>query len=61
MFKQWQLVVLGMTFAMLIGLIGSYDYEDKKLENTHYCKMVTEGTWPAFKEIDGVYCPSKKQ
>lgn len=52
MFKQWQLVVLGMTFTMLIGLIGSYEYEDKKLEDTHYCKMVQEGSWPAFKEID---------
>lgn len=55
-FHPWQLIVMGICFAMLFDLVGSYDYEDKKLEDTHYCKMVMEGTWPAFKEIDGVYC-----
>lgn len=59
-FKPWQLIVLGMTFTMLFGLVGSYDYEDKKLEDTHYCKMIAEGTWPAYKEIDEVYCPINK-
>lgn len=62
MFKLlvWQKYVLTFTSLMLLCLVGSYDYEDKKLEDTHYCKMVAEGTWPAFKGIDGVYCPDNK-
>lgn len=55
-FKLSQEITLLLTIIMLICVASSYNYEDKKLEDTHYCKMVEEGTWPAFKEIDGVYC-----
>ncbi len=48
MFKQWQLVVLGMTFAMLFGLVGSYDYEEAQASQALYCEMTTEGSWPLF-------------
>lgn len=27
-FYRWQLVVLGICFTMLFGLVGSYDHED---------------------------------
>ena len=48
MFKPWQLVVLGICFAMLLGLVGSYDYEDAQASAKLYCDMTTEGSWPAF-------------
>lgn len=48
MFKQWQLFVLGFTFAMLFGLVGSYDYDNAKDNEKLYCDMTTEGSWPAF-------------
>ena len=47
-FYRWQLVVLGMMFAMLIGLIGSYDYDEELASQSLYCKMATEGSWPLF-------------
>ena len=47
-FKQWQLFVLGICFAMLIGLIGSYDYDDAQASEKLYCDMTTEGSWPLF-------------
>lgn len=53
MFKQWQLFVLGVCFAMLFGLVGSYDYENELASQSLYCDMVAEGTWPAYdKKID---------
>lgn len=55
-FYRWQLIVLGMTFAMLFGLIGSYDYDEAKAQEALYCDMTTEGSWPAYdKEIDCSY------
>ena len=48
MFKHWHLVVLGMTFAMLLGLVGSYDYEDAQASVSLYCDMTADGTWPEY-------------
>lgn len=47
-FYPWQLVVLGMTFAMLFGLVGSYDYDEAMASEKLYCEMVTEGSWPSY-------------
>ena len=55
-FNPWQLVVLGMTFAMLLGLVGSYDYQDELTSQSLYCDMTAEGSWPSFNEaIDCSY------
>jgi hypothetical protein len=62
MFKPWQLVVLGMTVAMLLGLVGSYDYQDAQASAKLYCDMTTEGSWPAFDSaIDCSYQGSLSQ
>lgn len=48
---------LGISFGMFLvvfGLFGSLDYQDELAEERHYCKMVKEGNWPAFK--DNVNC-----
>jgi hypothetical protein len=56
MLNPWQLVVLGICFAMLFGLVGSYDYEDAQASAKLYCDMTTEGSWPSFNEaIDCSY------
>ena len=47
-FKPWQLVVLGISFAMLLGLVGSYDYDEAQASAKFYCDMTTEGSWPAY-------------
>jgi hypothetical protein len=52
-FYRWQLVVLGVCFAMLFGMVGSYEYQDEKEQEALYCEMVEEGSWPAYdKAID---------
>ena len=43
-FYRWQLVVLGICFAMLFGLVGSYDYEEAQASAELYCDMTTEGS-----------------
>ena len=47
-FKHWQLFVLGMMFAMLFGLVSSYDYDEELASQSLYCDMTTEGSWPLF-------------
>lgn len=44
---------LNAAFAIIIlllafGLVGQSDYEEELAAKRHYCKMVEEGTWPAF-------------
>lgn len=51
MFKQWQLFVLGFTFAMLFGLVGSYDYDNAKASEQLYCDMTAEGSWPDYDKV----------
>lgn len=53
MFKQWQLVILGICFAVLFGLVGSYDYQEEQAKAKLYCDMTADGSWPAYnKAID---------
>lgn len=55
-FYRWQLVVLGICFAVLFGLVGSYDYENAQASAKLYCDMVAEASWPAYNEaIDCSY------
>lgn len=49
-FYRWQLIVLGMTFAMLLGLVGSYDYDNALASEKLYCENVASGVWPAYDE-----------
>jgi hypothetical protein len=60
-FYRWQLVVLGMMFAMLLCLVGSYDYDEAQASAKFYCDMTTEGSWPAYDEaIDCSYQDDEK-
>ena len=62
MTKPWQLFALGMAFAVLFGLVGSFDYQDAQASHALYCEMITEGTWPAYdNSIDCVNEYSAKQ
>lgn len=61
-FKQWQLIVLGVCFAMLLGLVGSYDYDEAQASEKLYCNMTTEGSWPKYdKAIDCSYQDDEEQ
>lgn len=62
MIKSWHLVFLGAVFAMLFGLVGSFDYQDAEDSAQIYCTMVQEGTWPDYdKAIDCIYQEAEKQ
>ena len=62
MTKPWQLFVLGVIFAVLFGVVGSFDYQDAQRQRSHYCEMVQEGTWPAYdNSIDCVNEDTEKQ
>ena len=62
MLKPWQLFTLGMIFAMLFGLVVSFDYQDAQASEQLYCAMVQEGSWPAYdNSIDCVNEDSAKQ
>lgn len=47
-------LLIGLVVLGLFGLVGSMDYQDELAEERHYCQMVKEGNWPAFK--DDVNC-----
>lgn len=53
MFKPWQLIVLGVCFAMLLCLVGSYDYDEAQAGEKLYCDMTTEGSWPKYDKVIG--------
>lgn len=62
MFKQWQLVVLGVCFAMTFGMVGSYDYDEELASQSLYCNMTAEGSWPAYDSaINCSYQDDEKQ
>ena len=62
MTKPWQLFALGMVFAVLFGLVGSFDYQDAQANRALYCEMVKEGAWSAYNSaIDCVNEDSAKQ
>ena len=48
MFKPWQLIATGAMFAVLFGMVGSFDYHEAKASGQLYCEMVQEGTWPDY-------------
>ena len=62
MVKSWHLIALGVIFAMLFGMVGSFDYQDAQASHALYCEMIKEGAWPAYdNSIDCVNEDSEKQ
>jgi hypothetical protein len=43
-------VLAGVAVLALFGLVGSMDYEDAVNAERHYCNMVAEGLWPAYRD-----------
>ena len=61
MTRPWHLIAIGVAFAMLFGLVGSFDYHEEKASGQLYCAMVQEGTWPDYdNSIDCVNQYSEK-
>ncbi len=45
-------VFIGLAIGLLLGVVGSMDYEDAKAEEALYCSNVKNGVWPDY---DGIY------
>ena len=45
-------VFIGIAIGLLLGVVGSMDYEDAKAEEALYCSNVKNGVWPDY---DGTY------
>lgn len=43
---------------MLMGVVGSGDYEDALAEEAHYTNMVCAGHWPDYKNL-GISCEAQ--
>lgn len=46
--------------ALLVFVVGSMDYEDRRQERAVYCQMVQDKTWPDFKNIYSKECPNNR-
>ena len=44
------IVALGLG-VILWMVVGEMSYEDEVLEHEHYCRMVSDGHWPDYKNI----------
>lgn len=44
--------VLGLlAFMLVLGLVGSMDYEDEQAQQALYCDNVKSGVWPDCEDI----------
>ena len=53
-----KLVFSGAVFVMLllVGIVGSMDYEDELADEQFYCEQVNGGHWPDYKNIAAEVC-----
>ena len=49
-----ELLAYAICMALILGFVGSMNYEDEENQQEQYCEMVKHGDWPAYKE--GVIC-----
>ena len=45
----WYRIFLFLALLAAAGIVGRLDFEDEQIEHAHYCEMVKDGYWPAFK------------
>jgi hypothetical protein len=44
---SWYFILI----LLIVGGVGSMNFEDAVLYQNHYCKMVVEGYWPDYDRI----------
>ena len=52
-------VFIGLAIGLLLGVVGSMDYEDAKAEEALYCSNVKNGTWPDYEGIYKKVCEAE--
>lgn len=52
-------VFIGIAIGLLLGVVGSMDYEDAKAEEALYCSNVKNGVWPDYEGIYAKVCEAE--
>jgi len=52
--------IAALLAALLLGLVGHFDYQDQEAEEQLYCDMVAAGHWPDYKGIYRQSCKGLK-
>ena len=53
-------VFIGLAIGLLLGVVGSMDYEDAKAEEALYCDNVKNGVWPDYDKIYDSECTPER-
>ena len=41
-----------VALVVMVGVVGTMDYQDELKEAEHYAAMVCDGSWPNYKEVE---------
>ena len=52
-------VFIGLAIGLLLGVVGSMDYEDAKAEEALYCSNVKNGVWPDYEGTYAKVCEAE--
>ena len=52
-------VFIGIAIGLLLGVVGSMDYEDAKAGEALYCSNVKNGVWPDYAGIYTKVCEAE--
>ena len=52
-------VFIGIAIGLLLGVVGSMDYEDAKAEEALYCDNVKNGVWPDYEGTYAKVCEAE--
>ncbi len=52
-------VFIGLAIGLLLGVVGSMDYEDAKAEEALYCDNVKNGVWPDYEGTYAKVCEAE--
>tara|TARA_R110002020_G_scaffold270775_1_gene486024 strand:+ start:62 stop:232 length:171 start_codon:yes stop_codon:yes gene_type:complete len=50
--KKWQGLLLGLFILIALGIVGEMDYQDAIQAEIHYQKMVCDGHYPDYKNLN---------
>lgn len=54
--KPWGRIAIVAALLLLIGLVGTMDYQDEIAEENAYCQNVAEGIWPDYNGTYDRWC-----
>ncbi len=52
-------VLIAVAVVALFGIVGHFDYEDAKQEETSYCENVKSGLWPDYEGTYAKVCEAE--